>query len=167
MRNTTDNPEWRAFIYHDHVSWFPGSGYVVEKLFRENYAPVQLASASGTFKDIQNRSNFFDTISQMKPEDWTAGTIDAIATKTEDGKRIVIKAVNYKGASNTLLVRLQGTAIPARAVIKTYTVRAALSDAPSMEHPDAIRPVEGTVPFAKDMSFRMEPYSVLLVEIAP
>ncbi|HWA36142.1 MAG TPA: carbohydrate binding domain-containing protein, partial [Cyclobacteriaceae bacterium] len=25
MRNTTDNPEWRAFIYHDHVSWFPGS----------------------------------------------------------------------------------------------------------------------------------------------
>src|SRR5688572_18589705 len=64
MRNTTDNPEWRAFIYHDHVSWFPGSGYVVEKLFREHYAPVQLASASGTFKDISNRNNFFDTISQ-------------------------------------------------------------------------------------------------------
>ena len=34
MRNTTDDPTWTAFIYHDHVSWFPGGGYVVEKLFR-------------------------------------------------------------------------------------------------------------------------------------
>jgi len=167
MRNTTDDPEWRSFIYHDHVSWFPGSGYVVEKLFREHYAPVQLASASGTFKDIQQRSNFFDTISQGKPEDWTAGTIDAIATKTEDGKRIIIKAVNYKGVSNTLLVRLQGTSIPANATVKTYTLRAALNDAPSMENPDAIRPIEATVPLAKDMSFKMEPYSVLVVEVAP
>jgi alpha-N-arabinofuranosidase len=167
MRNTTDNPEWRAFIYHDHVSWFPGSGYVVEKLFREHFAPVQLASASGTFKDISNRSIFFDTISQNKPEDWTPGTIDAIATKTEDGKRIVIKAVNYKGMSNTLLVRLQGTSITSNAAVKTYTLRAGLNDAPSMEHPDAIKPVEGTVPLAKDLSFKMEPYSVLVVEIAP
>ena len=167
MRNTTDNPEWRAFIYHDHVSWFPGSGYVVEKLFREHYAPVQLASTSGTFKDIQKRNNFFDTISQMKPEDWTPGTVDAIATKTEDGKRIVIKAVNYKGVSNTLLVRLQGASMPVNAAIKTYALRASLNDAPSMEHPDAIRPVERTVPPAKDLSFKMEPYSVLVVEISP
>ena len=25
MRNTTDDPTWTAFIYHDHVSWFPGA----------------------------------------------------------------------------------------------------------------------------------------------
>ena len=31
MRNTTDDPTWTAFIYHDHVSWFPGGGYVVEQ----------------------------------------------------------------------------------------------------------------------------------------
>ena len=30
MRNTADNPEWRAWIYQDNASWFPGSGYVVE-----------------------------------------------------------------------------------------------------------------------------------------
>jgi alpha-N-arabinofuranosidase len=59
MRNTTDNPEWRAFIYHDHVSWFPGSGYVVEKLFREHYAPVQLASASGNFQRHSETKRFF------------------------------------------------------------------------------------------------------------
>src|SRR5678815_5731256 len=123
MRNTTDNPEWRSFIYHDHVSWFPGSGYVVEKLFRDHYAPVQLASTSGTFRDIQKRFTFFDTVSQMKPEDWTAGTIDAIATKSADGKRVVIKAVNYKGVSNTLLVRFQGNSIPANAAVNTYTLK--------------------------------------------
>lgn len=165
MRNTTDNPEWRAFIYHDHVSWFPGSGYVVEKLFRDHYEPVQLASISGTVKDIQKRSTFFDTVSQMKPEDWTAGTVDAIATKSADGKRVVIKAVNYRGVSNTLLVRLQGTSIGTNASVKTYTLRAALNDEPSMQHPDAIKPAEGTVSFAKDMSFVMEPYSVLVVEV--
>lgn len=166
MRNTTDNPEWRAFIYHDHVSWFPGSGYVVEKLFRDHYAPVQLASTSGTFKDIEKRSTFFDTVSQMKPEDWTAGTIDAIATKSADGKHIVIKAVNYKEVQNTLLVRLQGTSIAAGGTVKTYTLRAALDDQPSMEKPDAIKPIEGTVSFSKDMSFKMEPYSVLVVEVS-
>ncbi len=165
MRNTTDNPEWRAFIYHDHVSWFPGSGYVVEKLFRDHYAPIQLASTSGTFRDIENRSAFFDDIDQMKPEDWTSGTIDAIAAKAEDGKRIVIKAVNYAATANTLLVRLKGSAIPGNAVVKLFTLHAGLNDAPSMEHPDAIKSNEATIPFAKDLSFKMDPYSVLVVEV--
>lgn len=165
MRNTTDNPEWRAFIYHDHVSWFPGSGYVVEKLFRDHYAPIELASTSGTFRDIENRSAFFDDIDQMKPEDWTAGTIDAIAAKTEDGKRIVIKAVNYSGTANTLLVRLKGLTIPGNAVVKIFTLHAGLNDAPSMEHPDAIKSSEATIPFAKDLSFKMDPYSVIVVEV--
>ncbi len=33
MRDTTDDPTWTSFIYHDHVTWFPGAGYVVEKRF--------------------------------------------------------------------------------------------------------------------------------------
>jgi alpha-N-arabinofuranosidase len=165
MRNTTDNPEWRAFIYHDHVSWFPGSGYVVEKLFRDHYAEIQLASASGTFKDLEKRSIFFDEIPQMKPEDWTPGTIDAIATQSKDGKRIIIKAVNYAGIKNTLLLRLQGSAIPDTATVKTFTIHAGLDEAPSMAQRDAIRPIEGTVQFAKNLSFNMAPYSVLVAEI--
>ena len=165
MRNTTDNPEWRAFIYHDHVSWFPGSGYIVEKLFREHYAPIQLASTSGIFKDSSKHSLFFDEISQMKPGKWTPGIIDAIATTTEDRKQIVIKAVNYSGVANTLLVRLQGAAINEKATIQTIKVQAALHDAPSMEHPDAIRPIVGNVPFVKEPEFLMDPYSVLVVVI--
>lgn len=165
MRNTTDNPEWRAFIYHDHVSWFPGAGYVVEKLFRDHYAEIQLASATGTFRDREKRSTFFDEMPQMKPEDWVPGTVDAIATQSRDGRRIVIKAVNYAGTSNTLLVRLQGSAISDRAKIKTYTVRAGLTDSASIEHRDAIKVEERTMAFARNMSFEMGPYEVLVVEV--
>ena len=103
MRNTTDDPTWTSFIYHDHVSWFPGGGYVVEKLFREHFAETYLASTSGTFRDIADRASFFADISQMKPEGWQPGTVDAIATASADGRRIVVKAVNYSGTSHALL----------------------------------------------------------------
>jgi hypothetical protein len=34
-----------------------------------------------------------------------------------------------------------------------------------MQHPDAIKQVEGSKSFAKDLSFKMDPYSVLVVEV--
>ena len=73
MRNTTDDPTWTSFIYHDHVSWFPGSAYPVEKLFRAHYAERHLASTSGVFQDIANRETFFTEIGTMKPEHWRPG----------------------------------------------------------------------------------------------
>src|SRR4029453_7609135 len=116
MRNTTDDPTWTSLIYHDHVSWFPGSAYPVEKLFRAHYAERRLASTSGVFQDIPKRATFFTEISTMKPEGWQPGTVDAIATGSTDGRQIVIKAVNYGSERNALLVRLQGTRVPANAV---------------------------------------------------
>lgn len=165
MRNTTDDPEWRAFIYHDHVSWFPGSGYIVEKLFREHYAEKHFASAGGTFSDIEKRTEFFDDISQMKPEDWQAGGIDAIATGSDDGKRIVIKAVNYQGNDNILLVRLQGSRVGDNGTIKTYTVSAGLNDEASLKDPDKIKPTEGSMPYSRDLTITLPPYTVSVLEI--
>ncbi len=138
LRNTTDDPTWTSLIYHDHVSWFPGAAYVVEKLFREHYAERYLASTSGAFRDVPDRKRLFDQIATMRPEDWTPGTIDAIATGSADGRRIVIKAVNYGAERNTLLVRLQGAGVPGKAVVRLHTVRAGLTDSASLEHPDAI-----------------------------
>ena len=165
MRNTTDDPTWTAFIYHDHVSWFPGGGYVVEKLFREHFAETYLASTSGTFRDIDNRATFFSDISQMKPEGWQPGTVDAIATASADGRRIVIKAVNYSGSANTLLVHLQGSRVPAAATVTVYTITAGLHDAASLEQPDRIKPVERTIEFRPDLTIDLEPYTVAVVEI--
>jgi alpha-L-arabinofuranosidase len=165
MRNTTDDPTWTAFIYHDHVSWFPGGGYVVEKLFREHIAETYLASTSGTFRDISNRGSFFTDISQMKPEGWQPGTVDAIATASADGRRIVVKAVNYSGGANTLLVHLQGSRVPAAATVTVYTVTAGLRDAASLEEPSRIKPVERTREYSRDLTIELEPYTVAVVEI--
>jgi alpha-N-arabinofuranosidase len=165
MRNTTDDPTWTSFIYHDHVSWFPGAGYMVEKLFREHFAEIYLASTSGTFHDIADRRSFFSDISQMKPEGWQAGTVDAIATASADGRRIVVKAVNYSGSANTLLVHLQGSRVPTAARVTVYTITAGLHDAASLEQPDRIKPVERTVDYRPDLTIDLEPYTVAVVEI--
>ena len=165
MRNTTDDPTWTSFIYHDHVSWFPGAAYPVEKLFREHYAERRLASTSGAFRDIPNRKTFFDQISTMRPDDWQPGTVDAIATGSADGRRIVIKAVNYGGERNALLVRLQGSAVPEKAVARLHTISAGLKDSASLERPDVIAPVSRTLDYAKDLTVDLEPLTVAVVEI--
>lgn len=165
MRNTTDDPTWTAFIYHDHVSWFPGSGYVVEELFRAHYAAQRLASAKGTFRDIRRRRQFFDDISTMKPEQWQPGTVDAIATCSADGKRIVVKAVNYQADSPVLLVRLQGSAAPERADVKLYTIAADPADSCSIEAPGAIMPREKTISFSRDLQVELPAYSVSVIAI--
>ena len=165
MRNTTDDPTWTAFIYHDHVSWFPGGGYVVEKLFRDHFTEIHLASASGTFSDIPNRELFFDDISQMKPENWKPGTVDAIAGCSADRKHVVIKAVNYDNYSNTLLTRLQGSTVTGSADVKILTLKGGLSDKASIENPDIIKTEESSIQFSKDMSFKMDPYSVVVIDI--
>jgi alpha-N-arabinofuranosidase len=165
MRNTTDDPTWTSFIYHDHVSWFPGSAYPVEKLFRAHYAERYLASTSGTFRDIPDRRTFFEEIATMKPEDWRPGTVDAIATRNSDGRRIVVKAVNYEGQRNTLFVRFQGYGIPEKAIVTLHTIRAGLMDSSSLDRPDAITPVSRTLNYAKDLTVELEPYTVAVVEI--
>jgi alpha-L-arabinofuranosidase len=166
MRNTTDDPTWTSFIYHDHVSWFPGAGYVVEKLFREHFAETYLASTSGTFRDIDNRASFFSDISQMKPEGWQPGTVDAIATASRDGRRIVVKAVNYSGSPNTLLVHLQGSHVPAGATVTIYTITAGLKDAASLDQPDRIKPVERRLEYRPALTLDLAPYTVAVVDIA-
>lgn len=165
MRNTTDDPTWTSFIYHDHVSWFPGSGYLVEKLFRQHYAKKYLASTSGTFADISNRNSFFDTISQLKPLDWTAGTVDAIATASEDGKRIIIKAVNYTSDSSILLVRLQGSQLPPNASVKVYSLNAELTASATIGEPDKIKIAEKTLPYSRNLTIGLGAYAVVVVEV--
>jgi alpha-N-arabinofuranosidase len=165
MRNTTDDPTWTSFIYHDHVSWFPGAGYVVEKLFRAHYAERYLASTTGVFRNVPDRKKFFSQISTMKPEGWLPGCIDAIATSSADGRRIVIKAVNYRAERNTLLVRIQGASAPEKAIATLHTVSAGLTDSASLEHPDAIAPVSRPLNYAKDLTVDLDPYTVAVVEI--
>ena len=165
LRNTTDDPKWTASIYHDHVKWFPGGSYPVQKLFREHYAERFLGSAMGTFDDIPERNLFFDKISTQIPTGWQQGTMDAIATASADGKRMVIKAVNYSVRRNTLLVRMQGASLPQRADVKLYTIAAKVNGTASMEDRDAFAPASRAMEYARNFSVAMDPYSVAVVEI--
>ncbi len=165
MRNTTDDPKWTSSIYHDHVSWFPGGSYEVEKLFREHYAERFLASATGAVNDVPDRKTLFDKISTTIPSKWLGGSVEAVATASDDGRRIVIKAVNYRAERNTLLVRLQGAGVPEKGLATLHTITAGLTDSASLEHPDAIAPVSRALNYAKDFSVSLEPYTVAVVEI--
>jgi len=165
MRNTSDDPKWTSSIYHDHVSWFPGGSYIVEKLFRKHYAERYLASAVGAFQDAPDRSILFDKISTAIPSEWLDGSVEAVATASADGRRIVIKAVNYRAERNTLLVRLQGFGIPDKAVVNLHTISASLMNSASLEDPNAIAPVKRTLNYAKDFSVDLDPYTVAVVEV--
>ena len=101
----------------------------------------------------------------MKPEDWVPGSVDAIATASTDGRRIVIKAVNYEGKRNTLLVQFQGARAFEKAAATLHTISAGLTATASLEHPDAIAPVSRPLSYAKDLTLELEPYSVAVVDI--
>ena len=165
MRNTTDDPKWTSSIYHDHVSWFPGGSYPVEKLFSEHYAERFLASASGTFRDVPDRSVLFDKISTAIPAGWMPGSVDAVATADHNLGRIVIKAVNYQAVRSDVLVRLVGARVPEKATAMLHTITAGLTAAASMEHVDAIAVKSKPFPYARELTLHLEPYTVAVLEI--
>jgi alpha-L-arabinofuranosidase len=165
LRNTTDDPKWTSAIYHDHVSWFPGGSYVVEKLFRQYFAPRYLASAAGAVQDVPDRKLLFNKISTQIPTGWLSDSVDAIATASDDNRRIVIKAVNYRGNSSALLVRLLGKAAPERATSTLHTITARLHDQASLEDPEAISPLSRSFTYAKDLTIDLDPYTVAVLEI--
>lgn len=165
MRNATDDPKWTSSIYHNHVTWFPGGSYPVEKLFREHFAERFLGSATGTFHAVPDRKLFFDKISTSIPAEWEAASVDAVATGSADGRRVVIKAVNYQPSGNTLLVRFQGKALQAGATATLHTLAAGPLDTASFEQPNRFVTKSRTVPFTTDLSLELEPYSVAVLEI--
>ena len=92
--------------------------------------------------------------------------MDAIATASADGRRIVVKAVNYAARANTLLVHLQGSRVPEAATVTVYTITAGLHDAASLDQPDRIAPVERTRDFRRDLTIELDPYTVAVIEIS-
>ena len=165
MRNTTDDPTWTSSIYHDHVSWFPGGSYPVQKLFSSFYAERLLAVTSGTFRDVPDRSVLFDRIATAIPKGWLPDSLDAVATANQDNSRIVIKAVNYQSVKADLLVRLQGATLPQQANAVLHTIAAGLTASASMDHPDALAVQSTPFAYANELTIALAPYSVAVLEI--
>ena len=74
--------------------------------------------------------------------------------------------MNYQGSANTLLVHLQGSRIPASAMVTIHEITAGLHDTASLEQPDRIKPVERTIGYRPDLTIDLKPYTVAVIEIA-
>jgi len=83
-----------AFINFDENGWFPAPNYVVMKLWREHYAP--------------NRVRLFSDSPVMLGQ---TPLVNAVATRSEDGKQIVVKVVNNQLTDAPLELSLAETAI--------------------------------------------------------
>jgi alpha-L-arabinofuranosidase len=135
-------PAWdNAFINFDNNRMFPGPNYVVMKLFREHFAPGLLAVEGG------------------------ASGLSTNASKSADGKKIVVKLVNGTENAREVSVSLGGFAASAASVWVVGAER--LEARNSLEHPDTIRAVPGKVSLnGTTASLTLPRYSVALLEVS-
>ena len=114
-------PAWdNALINFDQRSWFPAPNYVVMKMFREHYAP-ELLSITGS-----------------------PGELNATATRSADGDRIVVKVVNPSAHEVALDVALLGD-FPLLAAGMKMVAPDSLEARNTLEKPDAVRVVDGKI----------------------
>jgi len=79
LRHVSADAWDNAFVNFDADQWFPAPNYVVMKLWRESYAP--------------NRVELKSDVADMNGK---TPVINAVATKSEDGKTLYFKAVNNR-----------------------------------------------------------------------
>ncbi|MBN2505865.1 MAG: DUF1080 domain-containing protein [Verrucomicrobia bacterium] len=120
LRHTSAGAWDNAFINFDHTGWFPAPNYVVMKLWWDNFAPEFLPVAG----DVQG--------------------CNIVATRSEDGGTVVIKAVNPKDRSTSVAVDFRGGVIPKTAsmhVVAPGSLRARNT----LAEPGAVRAEPGVV----------------------
>ncbi|MCL5271108.1 MAG: DUF1080 domain-containing protein [bacterium] len=104
-----------AFINFDQKSWFPAPNYVVMKLWHDHYAPERIALEGN------------------------AGPLNIVATRTEDGNRVVVKAVNPGGSDVDLALRLRGGFRPLSVRLQLIAP-GSVAARNTLDTPDAVRP---------------------------
>lgn len=154
LRHVSANDWDNAFVNFDNDQWFPAPNYVVMKLWRESYAPNRVELKLKT-DDANDR----------------APLVNAVATKSEDGKTLYFKAVNNRETAVEYRVALADAKAKA---VKATVVSPEAADAKSklfqrndLDVPDRIapRPLEAKIVDGK-IVVEAPSYSALVVEIA-
>ncbi len=115
-----DATAWdNAFINHDHVRWFGAPNYVVMKLYREHYQPKRVAHTA-------------------------VGGLDVMATRSDDGRTLVLKVVNTSDDAVKTQIDL-GSFKPKRAEARVVTA-SDLQQRNTLEEPHHIAPKSTGVP---------------------
>ena len=130
-----------AFINFDHKGWFPAPNYVVTKLWRDHYAPCRVELTG------------------------QAGALEAVATRSEDGTRLFLKAVNPTPSEVQVELKVKGTFPVGAAAIKQITGES-LAARNTLEKPDAIRAMDGEAEVqAQTVRFTLPRLSAAVVSI--
>jgi len=128
-----------AFINFDQQSWFPAPHYVVMKLWRDRFAPVRV--------DLEGE----------------AGPLNVIATRTDNGQAVILKAVNPADAPVTVRLDVQGNYTPAAAEM-TLIAPGDLNARNTLERPQAVHPEPGRVELEdRTLRFTLPRWSVAVV----
>lgn len=132
-----DATAWdNAFINHDHQGWFPAPNYVVMKLYREHFLPERVALEA-------------------------QGPLNTVATRSEDGSRLVLKVVNPTDQPVRTRVRLGEGVTSGR----QWVVEARLTERNTLEEPNHIAPRESTLSVAPEFAHTFPAYSVTVIEV--
>lgn len=129
-----------AFINFDHRGSFAAPNHVVMTLWRKYYQPHRIAAEGET------------------------GSLNGIATRSEDGRTVVYKCVNPTERAMAVALTLPAAFPPGPAA--TETVAADLEARNSLDHPEAIRPEPATAEVAgQEVRFTAPAHSAVCVSI--
>lgn len=143
LRHSSAGTNWdNAFINFDHNGWFPAPNYVVMKLYRDHFAP-NLVELTGE----------------------TSG-LNIAATKTADGKKLILKVVNPTENAMNVKVGLTGAIKSGKATMQ-LVAPGDLMARNSFTQRDAVKPVIAPTTLTNgEVGFAMPKWSVGVVDVA-
>ncbi len=144
MRRLGVTTQWdNALINFDQTTWYPGSTYVVMKLWRDAYAPHLLAVDGPTHP------------------------LNFVATRSADGLTTILKAVNPTEQPIIANIQLEGGVLPAQADVQVVAP-GSLDARNSLAEPRAITAVPGTAKLAgRTVTFTLPALSAAVVKLTP
>jgi alpha-N-arabinofuranosidase len=134
--------EWdNAFINFDHRTWFPAPNYVVMKLWRDHYAPFVVAMEG------------------------LAHPLNAIATKSADGKTVFIKVVNPSSQTVSAIWQIAADSLVVNAKV-SVVAPGDLSARNALTAPHRVRPRSAkTRHDGQTVQITLPPFSAAVVTV--
>ena len=141
LRHASASSWDNAFINFDHHRWFPAPNYVVMKLWRDHYAPHRVAI------------------------DGRADPLNVVATKSADGKTVIVKVVNPVDQPRAVILKLAGGAKAGKAEL-TLVAPGSLTARNTLAAPRAVAPRPGRSRIERGaVRFELPPWSAGIVTI--
>lgn len=141
LRHTSANSWDNAFINFDQSTWFPAPNYVVMKLWNEHYAPLRLELAGDP------------------------GPLNAVATKSKNGKTLYCKAVNPTQDAIDVVLNVEPGFKISKAQMQLITADS-LQSRNTLKEPNRIHPVPAEVKTtANSVRCQIPAYSAAVVSI--